>query len=276
MILQFVVKAFEEESSLLLPEVYDRYKLLLHKNDFNIVIDSDKDMSKLLHFTQLIFNMLKSVLGRTLLCYVPKKKNLGRLIYRNDADVLGSCHSLFLANHRSSNQIALMEKENLKLTNNISSLITDDLKKNTKHKSLEHAAQILRNVIKLYVSDRIKTDRLPDIDNFNCRDEIFKIHPFLWNFLFRFVDKITPFRITRVHFRLFGSLCCSCAFVIFCVLSVDCCWFVSVLPWFIFCPRLLFFYNPLEQWQSRRKNQIARERIFVRNSYPSPCGWMHR
>jgi hypothetical protein len=52
-----------------------------------------------------------------------------------------------------------MEKENLKLTNTISSLITDDLKKNTKHESLEHAAQILRNVIKLYVSDRIKTDR---------------------------------------------------------------------------------------------------------------------
>jgi hypothetical protein len=61
--------------------------------------------------------MLKSVLGRALLCYVPKKKNPGRLIYRNDADVLGSYHSLFLANHRSSNQIALMEKENLKLTN---------------------------------------------------------------------------------------------------------------------------------------------------------------
>ena len=40
MILQFVVKAFEEESSLLLPEVYDRYKLLLHKNDLNIVIDT--------------------------------------------------------------------------------------------------------------------------------------------------------------------------------------------------------------------------------------------
>ena len=55
---------------------------------------------------------------------------------------------------------------------------------------VEHAAQVLRNVIKLYVSDRIKTDRLPDIDNFNCRVEIFKIHPFLWNFLFRF-DKIT-------------------------------------------------------------------------------------
>ena len=52
------------------------------------------------------------------------------------------------------------------------------------------------------------------------------------------------FRITRVHFRLFGSLRCSCAFVIFCVISVGCCWFVSVLPWFIFCPRLLFFYNP--------------------------------
>lgn len=186
-ILQFVAEAFEKERFLLLPEVFDRYKLMLHTNvnNLNIVIDSDKNMSKLLHCIQWIFNMLKSVLGRALLCYVPKKKNLGRLIYRNGADVLGSCHSLLLANHRSSNQIALMEKENLKLTNKISSFITNDLKKNRKHESLEHAAQILRNVIKLYVSDRIKTDRLPDIDNFNCRDEILKIHPFLWNFLFR-------------------------------------------------------------------------------------------
>ena len=150
MILRFVVKAFEEESSLLLPEVYDRYILLFHKNvnDLNIVIDSEKDMSKLLHCTQWIFIMLKSVFGRAFLCFVPKKKNLGRLIYRNGADVLGSCHSLLLANHRSSNQIALMEKEILKLTNTISSLITDDLRKNRKHGSLEHAAQILRNVIK--------------------------------------------------------------------------------------------------------------------------------
>jgi hypothetical protein len=62
--------------------------------NFSIVIDSDKDMSKLLHFTQLISNMLKSVLGRALLCYVPKKNNLCRLIYRNDADVFESCHSL--------------------------------------------------------------------------------------------------------------------------------------------------------------------------------------
>ena len=39
------------------------------------------------------------------------------------------------------------------------------------------------------------------------------------------------FRTTRVHFRFIGSSCCSCAFVIFCVISVGCCWFVSVLPW---------------------------------------------
>jgi hypothetical protein len=50
MILRFVVKAFELESSLLLPEVYDRYKLLLHKNDLDIVIDSDKDMSSMKRF----------------------------------------------------------------------------------------------------------------------------------------------------------------------------------------------------------------------------------
>jgi len=52
------------------------------------------------------------------------------------------------------------------------------------------------------------------------------------------------FRTTRVHFRFIGSSCCSCAFVIFCVISVGCCWFVSVLPWFVFCPRLLFVDNP--------------------------------
>jgi hypothetical protein len=74
MILQFVVKAFEEESSLLLPEVYDRYKLLLHKNDLNIVIDSDKDMSKLLHFTQLIFNMLKSSSWQSFIVLCTKKE----------------------------------------------------------------------------------------------------------------------------------------------------------------------------------------------------------
>ena len=91
--------------------------------------------------------------------------------------MLCTIHSLFLANHRSSNQIAQREKENLKLTNKISSLITGDIQKNRNHESLNHAAQIV-------VSDKIKTDRLPDIDNFNCRDEIFKIHPFLWNFLF--------------------------------------------------------------------------------------------
>jgi hypothetical protein len=62
--------------------------------------------------------------------YVPKTKNLGRLIYRNDADDLRSFHSLLLASHRSSNQIAQMEKENLKLTNKMSSLITGDIKKN--------------------------------------------------------------------------------------------------------------------------------------------------
>ena len=93
--------------------------------------------------------------------------------------------------HFKSNDRKLMWND-LTLTNKISSLITDDLKKNTKHEILEHAAQILRNVIKLYVLDRIKTDRLPDIDNFNCRDEIFKIHPFLWNF---YLDLLTRLQL---------------------------------------------------------------------------------
>ena len=187
-------------------------------NDLNTIIDRDKDMSKLLHCTQWIFNMLKSVFGRALLRNVPKKKNLGRLIYRNGADILRGFHSLLLANHRSSNQIAQMEKENLKLTNKISSLITGDIQKNRNHESLNHAAKIV-------VSDKIKSDRLPDIDNFNCRDEIFKIHPFLWNFLFRIssTDKEeklqiscfswdshyldTPFNVSRMLQKLLTASC---------------------------------------------------------------------
>jgi hypothetical protein len=71
---------------------------------------------------QLKLSISGNLLGRALLCYVPKKKNLGRLIYRNDADVLGSCHSLFLANHRSSNQIALMESFDDKLQYHLKSI----------------------------------------------------------------------------------------------------------------------------------------------------------
>ena len=148
-------------------------------------------MSKLLHFTQLIFNMLKSSSWQSFIVLCTKKEKPWSSDIQKWCRCFRKLPFTIFGKSCSSNQIALMEKENLKLTNTISSLITDDLKKNTKHESLEHAAQILRNVIKLYVSDRIKTDRLPDIDNFNCRDEIFKIHPFLWNFLFRFVDKIT-------------------------------------------------------------------------------------
>jgi hypothetical protein len=32
----------------------------------------------------------------------------------------------------------------------------------------------------------------------------------------------------------------------------------------------------LGKCQSRRNNQNAWECLFVRNSYPSPCGWIHR
>lgn len=118
--------------------------------------------------------------------------------------------------------------------------------------------------------------------------------------------------------------------VIFCVISVSCCWFVSVV-WFVFCPRLLFINNPFgckRLFVPHNKSSngtfllgciminiplgtnitikvpvdiifhnmatfgsyimvelifrhmgflfpFARERIFVRNSNQSPCGWIH-
>jgi hypothetical protein len=62
-----------------------------------------------------------------------------------------------LANHRSSNQIALMEKENLKLKNIISSLITDDLK-NRKHEvlTMQHELEESENLSEMSVSRRCK------------------------------------------------------------------------------------------------------------------------
>ena len=70
------------------------------------------------------------------------------------------------------------------------------------------------------------------------------------------------------------------------VLFMCVCDFLCYIGWLLVCfcdslvyilsSAIVFFITPLGQWQSRRKNQIARERIFVRNSYLSPCGWMHR
>jgi hypothetical protein len=126
-----------------------------------------------------------------------------------------------------------------------------------------------------------------------------------------------PFRITRVHFRLFGSLCCSCAFAIFlCYIG----WLsphlwsckvlqpLSVHPStgtritishkyalsgnLIFSTRLPLPERGYKKNNSRGQNinqgitetnqqqptDITQKNrnIFVRNSYPSSCGWMHR
>ncbi|CAC5415615.1 unnamed protein product [Mytilus coruscus] len=67
----------------------------------------------------------------------------------------------------------------------MASTVSAESRKNKQEQSLEDAVQILKNYVKIYVSDKIKMDGLPDIDNFKCKDEILKIPPILWNFIFR-------------------------------------------------------------------------------------------
>jgi hypothetical protein len=64
---------------------------------------------------------------------------------------------------------------------------------------------------------------------------------------------LAQFCLPQLQWVPLVCLCCSCAFVIFCVISVGCCWFVSVLPWFIFCPRL-------------KKNKVTlQRRVMIQN-----------
>ncbi|CAC5371099.1 unnamed protein product [Mytilus coruscus] len=137
------------------------------------------------HRPQWLFTMLKSCLGRALSYYVPKKKNLGRMIYRNGTDIFGCLHTVVVENLKCIDDNKRFKKESIIQAEKMASTVSAESRKNKQEQSLEDAVQILKSYVKIYVSDKIKMDGLPDIDNFKCKDEILKIPPILWNFIFR-------------------------------------------------------------------------------------------
>ncbi|CAC5418641.1 unnamed protein product [Mytilus coruscus] len=73
-VLESVINSFVEEKALLLPNLYEQYKCILHKNAKKLGLCVEQ---KVFHRPQWLFTMLKSCLGRALSYYVPKEKNLG-------------------------------------------------------------------------------------------------------------------------------------------------------------------------------------------------------
>ena len=169
-LLEFVISPFSEDRVLLLPVLFDKYKVLLQKNinDFEFSV-ADEEIRKLSHSSQWIFKMVKAKLGKSLLFYVPKKKNLGRMLYRNGTDILNGLHSLLSENQKTLDQRLQKQKQNQNLTEKIASLISGEIKKDRKEEHLEGAVHILRSCVKIYTSDKNKKDELLDIHDFNTR-----------------------------------------------------------------------------------------------------------
>ncbi|CAC5392584.1 unnamed protein product [Mytilus coruscus] len=106
------------------------------------------------------------------------------MIYRNGTDIFGCLHTV-VENLKCIDDNKRLKKESIIQAEKMASTVSAESRKNKQEQSLEDAVQNLKNYVKIYVSDKIKMDGLPDIDNFKCKDEILKIPPILWNFIFR-------------------------------------------------------------------------------------------
>ena len=124
---------------------------------------SEFELNNLCHSTQWLFRMLKSKLGSSLLCFTPKNKKLGRLLYRNGIDIVESFHS-FLVCHNE--EVEQLNKDKQVMSDKIYALILEQNKKNDPNRILKEASVILRNTIKYYVSEKVKPQELPNIHNY--------------------------------------------------------------------------------------------------------------
>lgn len=184
-ITEYVIHSFLDEKAILMPALYEKYKQKLIHNieTWNFKIsETDPEIKKVTHDSGWLSRLLKMKIGNGLLVYKPKRKQSGNLIYRNGTDLLNALHSITVhfqqTVHKKHAEIALLSNKN-------SHLISEINKRSEKHKILSEAIQILRSLVKFYISDKIHSQELPNIHNFNPVDEIHQIPPILWNFLYR-------------------------------------------------------------------------------------------
>ncbi|CAG2219418.1 unnamed protein product [Mytilus edulis] len=221
-----VLESFLKEESLLLPNIYEKFKQYLYINiaKFEYVI-SETDLKKLQHSNKWIFKMLKIRFSKCLQVFVPKRKQDGRLIYRNGINFINCLHSLTVKNNQLTSEKNDISEQ---LIEKNSTIIAMKNKITPKHEILSEALQILRSFVKSYTTGKTANSCLPDIHAFDAKHEINQIPPVLWNFLYRlsatdkedkeFVKTVaswdhhyieTPFNVNRAFPRLYM---CSCIF----------------------------------------------------------------
>ena len=151
--------------------------------DFSINIDNES-VCRVHKTTNWVYQMLKSTLGPALLVYSPPKKSTSRMVYRVGTDLAKALHSSILHN---KSKIDKLEESNQALKKTIDHMLSDQDSSLKKIISLEDSLKMLKGYVKSYVSESIKStnSQPPDIHDFDLQIEISKIHPVLWNFIFR-------------------------------------------------------------------------------------------
>ncbi|CAC5419985.1 unnamed protein product [Mytilus coruscus] len=125
-VLESVINSFVEEKALLLPNLYEQYKCILHKNAKKLGLCVEQ---KVFHRPQWLFTMLKSCLGRALSYYVPKKKNLGRMIYRNGTDIFGCLHTVVVENLKCIDDNKRLKKRKYNSSRKMASTVSAESRK---------------------------------------------------------------------------------------------------------------------------------------------------
>jgi hypothetical protein len=136
---------------------------------------TENNISYFFNNPRWLYKNLKVKLGKSLLSYTPRKKNSGRLLYRNGIDLLNSLHLHVVEHYHTVDRI--QTETNILYTKN-AALISENNRKTQKHEILNEAVEILRPYIKTYVSNKISSNEPPNIHNFDPIDELKQVPPF--------------------------------------------------------------------------------------------------
>ncbi|CAG2213578.1 unnamed protein product [Mytilus edulis] len=182
-VLQDVISSFRSYKPLLLYKLHCNYVSEVDKaiDEFRLVVNEDR-LRAIQHRREWLFTMLKSSLGPALCVYTPPKKQQGRMIYRRGTDLLQCLHSS-ISDH--SREIDEFNEKISSLENKLNSNITNIAESSSLNsmECLDKTVRLMKNHVKLYVQDSMKT-QLPDIHSFNLYEEIRKVNPTLWNFIY--------------------------------------------------------------------------------------------
>jgi hypothetical protein len=111
---------------------------------------------------QSLYMMMKVKLGKSLLSYTPRRKNFGRLLYRNGIDLLNSFHFAVEQYHT----VDRMGTETNILYGKNAALISEKNREMQRHEILTEAVEILRPCNNTYAPIKISSNELPNINNF--------------------------------------------------------------------------------------------------------------